>query len=407
MQSLTAADSGSTTVLVIDQFEEALSLCEDPVERAEFMDAVVQRAEAALVVIALRADRLADVAAHHASARLVERGLHLLGTMSPADLRWAIEEPARQVGLTIQPGLVELLLRDIEDEPGALPLLSHALMETWKRREGNTVLLGLSGHRCDRGSVAQSAERVYAGIAPTHSSALRPAAPDPAHRRRRGAGPRDRIRRTGPGRGRRPGATHRPNQCPGRTWSWNPELTHGHQRAGFLRGTTTVEYERPPVSTPVSTTPLAHASYRTHSRPDSPGLNTLATQRNWRTRVDHRAGAHPCGILRSPRHGRRENTPATIRYATGRESASRIRDARKPQLISSSSSMTHRHMLTHDSRCVSATSACACCAVPASRTIAICRDPCGNDGGGGVRTGCAAGSSAHTTLPPVCGRVTP
>src|SRR5207344_1077646 len=85
-----------------------------------------------------------------------------------------IEEPARQVGLTIEPGLVELLLRDVEDEPGALPLLSHALMETWKRREGNTMTV--AGYRdtgAIRGSVAQSAERVYAGIAPEQRHLLR------------------------------------------------------------------------------------------------------------------------------------------------------------------------------------------------------------------------------------------
>ena len=47
--------------------------------------------------------------------------------MSEADLRAAIEGPARQVGLLLEPGLVDLLVREVEGEPGALPLLSHAL----------------------------------------------------------------------------------------------------------------------------------------------------------------------------------------------------------------------------------------------------------------------------------------
>ena len=39
-------------------------------------------------------------------------------------------------GLRLEHGLVDLMLRDAEDQPGALPLLSHALAETWRRREG-------------------------------------------------------------------------------------------------------------------------------------------------------------------------------------------------------------------------------------------------------------------------------
>ena len=59
--------------------------------------------------------------------------------MSPPDLRRAIEGPAEQAGLRLEPGLVDLLVREVEGEPGALPLLSHVLRETWERREGATL----------------------------------------------------------------------------------------------------------------------------------------------------------------------------------------------------------------------------------------------------------------------------
>ena len=65
----------------------------------------------------------------------------------------------------IEPGLVDVLVREVKDDPGALPLLSHALLETWKRREGNT--LTVAGYRATGGihdAVAQSAERLYARI---------------------------------------------------------------------------------------------------------------------------------------------------------------------------------------------------------------------------------------------------
>ena len=82
--------------------------------------------------------------------------------MGEADLRAAIEGPAHQAGLLLEPGLVELLVQDVEGEPGALPLLSHALRTTWERREGRT--LTVDGYRATggiRGAVAQSAEALY------------------------------------------------------------------------------------------------------------------------------------------------------------------------------------------------------------------------------------------------------
>ena len=88
-----------------------------------------------------------------------------MGGLEERDLREAIEGPARQAGLVIEPGLVDVLVREVKDDPGALPLLSHALLETWKRREGNT--LTVAGYRASGGihdAVAQSAERLYARI---------------------------------------------------------------------------------------------------------------------------------------------------------------------------------------------------------------------------------------------------
>ena len=51
--------------------------------------------------------------------------------MTRAEMTESIESPAAQAGVRLEAGLVELLLTEVEDEPGALPLLSHALAETW------------------------------------------------------------------------------------------------------------------------------------------------------------------------------------------------------------------------------------------------------------------------------------
>ncbi|MET0787890.1 MAG: hypothetical protein ABWY33_01490, partial [Cellulomonas sp.] len=107
--------------------------------------------------------RLGELSTHPGFARLIERGLYLLSPMREANLRAAIEGPARQAGLRVEPGLVDLLVREVEGEPGALPMLSHVLRQTWERREGPT--LTVDGYRATGGirdAVAQSAEHLFA-----------------------------------------------------------------------------------------------------------------------------------------------------------------------------------------------------------------------------------------------------
>jgi WD40 repeat protein len=167
-------DKGPTPLLVVDQFEEIFSLCEDPDERTRFFAALAEHADRGRLVMALRADRMGEVSAHPEVSRLIERGLYLLGAMVDDDLRAAIEGPARQAGLPIEPGLVDLLVREVEGEPGALPLLSHALRETWLRREGRT--LTVAGYQATggiRGAVSQSAEDVYQRVDPDQQAAIR------------------------------------------------------------------------------------------------------------------------------------------------------------------------------------------------------------------------------------------
>ena len=166
--------SGKPRPLVVDQAEELFSMCHDQAERERFVQLLVDHTDVAPLVLALRADRMGDVSAHPALAKLVERGLYVLPAMSPEDLRAAIEGPARQAGLIVEPGLTDLLVREVENEPGALPLLSHALRETWLRREGRT--LTVAGYQASggiRGAVAQSAESLYGELDPDQRRALR------------------------------------------------------------------------------------------------------------------------------------------------------------------------------------------------------------------------------------------
>jgi WD40 repeat protein/DNA-binding SARP family transcriptional activator len=166
--------AGPEAVLVVDQCEEALTLCDDAGEQVQFFAALAAHAERGPLVVALRADRLGELSGHSGFARLIEPGVYLLGALGDAELRAAIQGPADQAGLLLEPGLVELLLQDVQGEPGALPLLSHALRTTWERREGRT--LTVDGYRASggiRGAVAQSAEALYTQVPPEQRPLVR------------------------------------------------------------------------------------------------------------------------------------------------------------------------------------------------------------------------------------------
>ncbi|WP_433167555.1 BTAD domain-containing putative transcriptional regulator [Kribbella sp. CA-247076] len=167
-----AAAAPDTAALVVDQFEEVFSLCQDGRERERFLTAL--SGHEAPLIMSIRADRLGDVSAHPAFARVVERGLFLLSGMTQENLRTAIEEPARQSSLVVEPGLVDLLVNEVADRPGALPLMSHALRETWQRREGRTLTVaGYGASGGIRSAVAHSAEAVHERISPQQRVVLR------------------------------------------------------------------------------------------------------------------------------------------------------------------------------------------------------------------------------------------
>jgi WD40 repeat protein/DNA-binding SARP family transcriptional activator len=162
---LQAACGAPRLLLVVDQFEELFTLCRAERERVVFLESLLAAAGAhgrTSVILALRADFYAHCVAHAGLRAALEKHQVCLGPMSARELRLAIEGPAARGEWQFQPGLVDLVLSDIKGEPGALPLLSHALLETWHRRSGRTLTLkGYAGTGGVRGAIARTAETVY------------------------------------------------------------------------------------------------------------------------------------------------------------------------------------------------------------------------------------------------------
>ncbi len=153
-------------LLVVDQFEELFTLCRSQAEQNAFVNSLLTAAfephGPAIVVVALRADFYAQCADFADLRRALAQYQEYIGPMTPDELRRTIEEPARRGHWEFEAGLIDLLLHDAGDEPGALPLLSQALLETWQRRRGRT--LTLSGYLAAggvRGAIAETAEAVF------------------------------------------------------------------------------------------------------------------------------------------------------------------------------------------------------------------------------------------------------
>lgn len=159
-------DKDSRLLLVVDQFEELFTLCHSEEERAAFIGSLLTAASEpeglVMVVITLRADFYAQCADYPQLREALAQHQEYIGAMTREELCRTIEEPARRGHWEIEPGLVELLLHDIGQEPGALPLLSHALLETWQRRRGRTMTLsGYASSGGVRGAIAATAEAVF------------------------------------------------------------------------------------------------------------------------------------------------------------------------------------------------------------------------------------------------------
>jgi len=163
---------------VVDQFEETFTLCHDEDERRQFianlLDAATITGSRCRVVLALRADFYARCAAYPELARRLSARQYLAPPLDERGLRRAIEEPATQVGLRFQEGLVDTILADVARQPNALPLLEHALFELWQGRRGRT--LTLEAYRANgnvAGAIAARAEAVYHAFTPAQQGAAR------------------------------------------------------------------------------------------------------------------------------------------------------------------------------------------------------------------------------------------
>ncbi|MEZ4660209.1 MAG: CHAT domain-containing protein [Caldilineaceae bacterium] len=166
-------------LIVVDQFEELFTLCPNPTHRQQFLDrllgllndstrAPIHHSPFTIhhlqfsLTLTMRADFWGECAVYPKLRDLMQAHQELVGPMTAQELRSSMEQQARVVGLRFETNLSNTILDDVAGEPGAMPLLQHALLELWKRRRGRW--LRAAEYRALGGvqqAIARTADSIY------------------------------------------------------------------------------------------------------------------------------------------------------------------------------------------------------------------------------------------------------
>ncbi|MBE8516423.1 hypothetical protein ILP97_02645 [Amycolatopsis sp. H6(2020)] len=168
-QAVSGTAAETDVVLIVDQFEELFTLCRDESQRGRFIEALVTAATdpagRTRVVLGVRADFLEHCGRHHRLVSALYDAQVLVGPMNVDELRQAIVGPAERAGYRLETALVARLVGDATRQAGMLPLVSHALLQTWLRRQG--TVMTVAGYEAVGGiehALARSAEETYQAL---------------------------------------------------------------------------------------------------------------------------------------------------------------------------------------------------------------------------------------------------
>ncbi|EAZ93039.1 nSTAND1 domain-containing NTPase [Crocosphaera chwakensis] len=136
-------------LLIADQFEELYTLCDDVATRRHFLDVLMSDLQSSslekggkgeiVLVTTMRADFLGNALSYPKFADRLRNNDIKIRSMDSEELTEVITQPANQLGVTFEEGLVKRILEDVQDQPGNLPLLEFALTQLWNQRSGKVL----------------------------------------------------------------------------------------------------------------------------------------------------------------------------------------------------------------------------------------------------------------------------
>ena len=140
----TSIPSASKLWLVIDQFEELFTPTSDEnaiAERQLFIRCLTEAAKEPGtplgIVIGLRADAMDELLPYESLKTLVENNSVVVTPMTYDQIKAVVQEPAKKMGIELDPTMLYTLAIDTNGAPGELPLIQQTLLELWRRRDSS------------------------------------------------------------------------------------------------------------------------------------------------------------------------------------------------------------------------------------------------------------------------------
>lgn len=169
--------NGVPALIVIDQFEEIFTLVGDEKVRLAFVNNLLNIVQTPdthhRLIITMRSDFEERITLVPQLEPFFEYAQFRITPLNASELREVIEQPALQIGLKFEEGVVDRLVQDALGEPAALPLLQFTLLKLWEGRDHNRVTLDLyrrlGGGRL---ALARAADALYEGLIPEDQRAF-------------------------------------------------------------------------------------------------------------------------------------------------------------------------------------------------------------------------------------------
>jgi hypothetical protein len=164
-------------VIVIDQFEEIFryspastrgTLGDDATDFIDLIvNAVTQSDQGLYILLTIRSEYVSECSRFHSLTNLMNGSSYLLPQLTSETLSTVIEEPVKISGAAIDRSVVRMILSDLNDRQGQLPVLQHLLMRLWDQwsKSGDTSRpLSLADYEAVgrlKGAIAQHAGQAY------------------------------------------------------------------------------------------------------------------------------------------------------------------------------------------------------------------------------------------------------
>lgn len=126
-------------VIIIDQFEELFTPYS--LEQQQFIDSLIALKDVpkSTLVLTMRADFYGQALSHRPLSDVFQNTVQNLGPLTLDELKRAIEDPAKVMGMTLEEGLTSRIIEELSQQPGQLPLLQFALTLLWDRQNGSML----------------------------------------------------------------------------------------------------------------------------------------------------------------------------------------------------------------------------------------------------------------------------